>query len=104
MKKESWTVTQVVDFFHIDETFLCELEDEEIVCPACSKDPSSKLFPPSELEKVRLAKILVEEMGVNLAGVDVVLRMRQNMLEMRRQFDGILEALAEDLRKSMKRT
>lgn len=104
MKKESWTVTQVVDFFRIDETFLCELEDEDIVCPACSEDPSSKLFPPSELEKVRLAKILVEDMGVNLAGVDIILRMRQNMVEMRRQFDGILEALAEDLRKSMNRT
>jgi len=104
MKKESWTITQVIDFFQIDETFLCELEDEEIVCPTCGDDRSSKLFPPGELEKVRLAKVLVEEMGVNLAGVDVILRMRQNMIEMRRQFDGILEALAKDLRQSLKDT
>ncbi len=36
-------------------------------------------------------------MGVNLAGVEVILRMRQSMIEMRRQFDSILEDLAQEL-------
>jgi MerR family transcriptional regulator/heat shock protein HspR len=104
MKKELWTVTRVVEFFEIDEAFLCQLEEEEIVCPTCGDDPSSKVFPSSELEKVRLAKILVAEMGVNLAGVDVILRMRRNMITMRKQFDGILETLAKDLRESLRET
>jgi MerR family transcriptional regulator/heat shock protein HspR len=104
MKKDLWTVTQIVEFFEIDEAFLCQLEEEDIVCPTCGDDPSSKVFPLQELEKVRLAKILVDEMGVNLAGVDVILRMRRNMTAMRKQFDGILEALAKDLRESLRET
>jgi MerR family transcriptional regulator/heat shock protein HspR len=36
-------------------------------------------------------------MEVNLPGVEVILQMRQNMLDMRRQFDDILEDLARRL-------
>jgi MerR family transcriptional regulator/heat shock protein HspR len=97
MTKEFWTKTEVVDFLQIEERFLVELEEEEIICPLCQDDPSERLFTPSEIEKLRLAKTLVEDMGVNLAGVEVILRMRQNMIEMRNQFDTILEDLAQQL-------
>ena len=102
MKEEFWTVRQVTQFFEIEDAFLDRLEQEEIVCPICRQGPPSKLYPPGEVEKVRVAKILVEDMGVNLAGVEVILQMRRNMLQMRKQFDDILEALARDLRKSLK--
>ncbi|MEJ2586128.1 MAG: chaperone modulator CbpM [Deltaproteobacteria bacterium] len=98
MGKEFWTVNEVIERFEVEETFLRDLEDEEIVCPTCTDDPGSKRFSAGELEKLRLAKLLVEEMEVNLSGVDIILRMRQHMLEMRRQFDAILEDLAAQLR------
>jgi MerR family transcriptional regulator/heat shock protein HspR len=97
MKKEFWTITEVVEIFQIDEGFLTELEEEEIICPTCREDSPAKLFSSSELEKLRLAKMLIEEMDVNLPGVDIILRMRQSMIEMRRQFDAILEDLAQHL-------
>jgi len=62
----------------------------------------AKLFSKEEMEKLRFAKVLIEEMGVNLAGVEVILRMRQNMFEMRRQFDTILEDLARQLQVTFK--
>jgi len=40
----------------------------------------------------------VEELGVNLPGVDIILRMRRDMFSMRRQFDAILEDLARKIR------
>lgn len=98
MTKEFWTVTEVVEIFEIGEDFLIELEEEEVLCPVCRDDSPIKLFPAAELEKLRLAKILIEDMGVNLPGVEIILRMRQNMFEMRRQFDEILEDLAAQLR------
>jgi MerR family transcriptional regulator/heat shock protein HspR len=99
--KEFWTVTEIVEFFQVDETFLNELEEEEVLCPVCREDPRKKLFSAMELEKLRLAKILYEDMGVNLAGVDIILRMRQNMFDMRGQFDEIMEDLARRLRKNL---
>jgi len=97
MGKEYWTVTEVVEIFEVDERFLDELEQEDIVCPVCKEDPPAKFFSSADLEKLRLAKILIDEMEVNLPGVDIILRMRQNMLEMRQQFDSILEDLAHHL-------
>ena len=101
MDKEFWTVKEVLEVFEFKEDFLLELEAEEVVCPACQEEPPLKLFSQKDMEKLRLAKILVEEMGVNLAGVEVVLRMRQNMIDMRRQFDDILEDLAQNIRETM---
>ena len=100
MAKEFWTITEVVEIFQIDERFLAELEEEEILCPICRDDSQAKLFSSSELEKLRLAKMLIEDMDVNLPGVDIILRMRQNMIQMRKQFDAILEDLSQHLRET----
>ena len=100
MAKEFWTVTEVIELFQVKESFLSDLEKEEIVCPTCREERSPKLFSSTELEKLRIAKILVEEMEVNLSGVEIILRMRQNMIDMRRQFDAILKDLAQQLQKT----
>jgi MerR family transcriptional regulator, heat shock protein HspR len=97
MTKELWTVKEVLEVLEVDERFLSELEQEELVCPLCREESPLKVFSSEELEKLRLAKVLVEDMGVNLPGVEVILRMRQMMFEMRKQFDEILEDLAVQL-------
>lgn len=102
MTKEFWSVTEVVESYQIDEDFIADLEREEIVCPTCLNDQSTKHFSSRELDKMRLAKILVEDMDVNLPGVEVILRMRQSMLHMREQFDNILEDLAKQIKETFK--
>ena len=102
MTKEYWTVSEVIEIFHIDEGTISYLEEEEIVCPECFDDQPTKRFSVAELDKLRLVKVLMEEMEVNLPGVEVILRMRQNMLQMRRQFDDILEDLAIQVKKTIK--
>jgi MerR family transcriptional regulator/heat shock protein HspR len=101
MAKEFWTITEVVERFQITEGFLSELEEEEIVCSVCRENDSNKVFTSEDLERLRLAKILVEEMGVNLAGVEVILGMRQRMIEMRRQFDDIFQDLAGHIQEKL---
>ena len=103
MAKEFWTISEVVQLLEIEEGFLVELEEEEVVCPVCREEPPKKLFTSNDLERLRLAKALVEDMGVNLAGVEVILRMRENMVEMRRQFDAILEDLAQEIQETFGR-
>ena len=102
MIKKYWSVTEVVEFFQVNETFLNDLEKEDIVCPSCRDGLLDKSFSAGEREKVRLAKILMDEMDVNLAGVEVVLQMRKSMIAMRKQFDAILEDLAREMEKNLK--
>jgi MerR family transcriptional regulator/heat shock protein HspR len=98
MEKDFWTYSEVVEIFQMEESLLYELEEEEVICPTCREGSSAKVFSSGDLENLRLAKILMEEMGLNLPGVEVVLRMRQSMIEMRRQFDDILEDLARQIK------
>ena len=98
MEKEFWTYSEVVEIFQVEESLLHELEEEEVICPTCGEGSSAKVFSSGDLENLRLAKILIEDMGLNLPGVEVVLRMRQSMIEMRRQFDDILEDVARQIK------
>ena len=99
MEKEFWTYTEIMQIFKVEESFLLELMAEDIICPTCREGNALQMFSAREMEKLRLAKILVEEMEVNLPGVEVILRMRQNMIDMRRQFDDILEEVSRQLKK-----
>jgi MerR family transcriptional regulator, heat shock protein HspR len=103
MEKQFWTVTEVMEIFEVDEAFLSDLEEEEVLCPVRRKESPSKVFRVEELERLKLVKALVEDMGVNLPGVEVILRMRQMMFDMRRQFDEILDDLALEFQSRLKR-
>jgi MerR family transcriptional regulator, heat shock protein HspR len=103
MEKKTWTFVEVIEIFGVDEDFLTHLEAEEIIHPVLMGEPPCKCFSLLEVEKLRVARILVEEMGVNLEGVEVILQMRQNMLEMRKQFDAILEDLAKRMEEAFHR-
>jgi len=98
MKKKFWTMTEVMEIYEVDETFMLQLEEEEILWPVRRKGSMARLYSDRDLESLRLAKILIEEMGVNLEGVEIILRMRESMFQMRAQFDDILEDLARQLR------
>ena len=92
-----WTISEITERFQIEVSLLQTLEEEDIICPVLEDDSQTKLFPDQEVEKLRIAKVLIEEMDVNLAGVEVVLRMRNNMIDMRRQFDIILDEIAKKI-------
>ena len=102
MTKKLWTISEVMELFQLEESFIAELEEEEILCPTCSEQGHAKLFAASELEKLRIAKTLIEDMDVNLPGVEIILRMRRDMIRMREQFDSILQDLSQHIQESLK--
>lgn len=99
MEKDAWTIKEVIEILHVDQKLVTTLEQEDIITLITDETGREKLLPGREIDKIRVARILMEEMDVNLPGVEVILRMRQNMIDMRRQFDDILEDLARELRK-----
>ncbi len=102
MNKMFWTISEVIEYFELEENLILDLEKEEIVCPTCQDDGQTKVFSNNEMEKLRLVKLLYDEMGVNLPGIDIILRMRQSMIEMRRQFDAVLEDMAKNIQEVIK--
>jgi MerR family transcriptional regulator, heat shock protein HspR len=103
MSKKYWTITEITRVFQVDEHFISQLESEQIICSTYNDKSSDKLFTDDELEKLRLAKILIQEMDVNLPGVEIILHMRQSMFDMRKQFDDILKDMAGQMQSLMKK-
>jgi MerR family transcriptional regulator, heat shock protein HspR len=56
-----------------------------------------------DVDKARLARVLMNELDVNLAGAEVIVHMREEMLAMQRQFGKILELLIEEIRRAAER-
>ena len=46
-----------------------------------------RLYSEADIERLRRIKTLTENLGVNLAGVDVILRMTERMAEMEREIE-----------------
>lgn len=44
-----------------------------------------RLYSASDIERLRRIKALIDDLGVNLAGVEVIIRMSQRMLEMEKE-------------------
>jgi MerR family transcriptional regulator/heat shock protein HspR len=100
MEKKSFTTTEIMEIFQVNEDLIITLEKEEIICPECSGDGALKHFSQNEIEKLRIARMLIEDMDVNLPGVEIILRMRESLINMRRQFDDILEDLSGEIKKT----
>ncbi|MFH1002675.1 MAG: MerR family transcriptional regulator [Chloroflexota bacterium] len=52
-----------------------------------------RLYSERDIDRLQRAKTLMEDLGVNLAGASVILRMAQRMSELQRQ----LEAMAAEI-------
>jgi len=58
-----------------------------------------RLYSESDIARLRRVKTLVDDMGVNLAGVEVIIRIMQQMLELQNQVQELeseLDRLKQD--------
>ena len=102
MSKEFWSIAEIIEIFNVDQNFIENLEKENIICKVRTEKTPEKRFSLNDMEKLRLAKILMHEMDVNIPGIEVILQMRQSMIDMRKQLDAILEDIAGHLQVALK--
>ncbi len=87
-----YTRRQVIELLEIEDAFLVALEREEIVTDDAGTGPEAG-YSERMLERARVAHNLVQELDVNLAGVSIILRMREEMAELRHQMAEVLGEL-----------
>ena len=56
-----------------------------------------RYYSEGDIERIRHIRTLMDDLGINLAGVEVVMRMAERMVEMQRQIDE-MESEVERLR------
>jgi len=97
MPRKYLRVTEVTKICGVDIKFVQRLEREKVIYPIVRR--RQKLYPLDQVDRVRVARLLIEEMGVNLPGAEVALHMREQMIAMQRQFNELLRLLGRELRK-----
>ena len=64
---------------------------------------NTRLYSEEDVEKLELVLRLTRELGVNLAGVEVILSMREKMEQMQREMEETIGQLREELAREIRR-
>jgi MerR family transcriptional regulator/heat shock protein HspR len=97
MARRYLRIKEVIEICGVGEEFILSLEREHVIRPIIRG--REKRYPLDQVDRVRVAHLLIEEMGVNLEGAEVALHMREQMIAMQRQFDKLLRLLVEEFKK-----
>jgi MerR family transcriptional regulator/heat shock protein HspR len=89
--KKYFRVADVVETCDVSVEFIRALEQEHVIKSVRRR--RLKCYPLDQVDRIRVAHVLVGEMGVNLAGVEVALHMREQLINMRRELSILLRRL-----------
>ena len=94
MKKrvKTYTISAVAELYDIHPQTLRLYEREGLLTPSRSIG-NTRLYEDSDLERLEIILSLTRELGVNLAGVEIILNMRAKMDQMQREFEQFFEYL-----------
>jgi MerR family transcriptional regulator, heat shock protein HspR len=91
-KIKTYTISAVAELFEIHPQTLRLYEREGLLKPSRS-DGNTRLYSDSDIERLEVILSLTRDLGVNLAGVEIILNMREKMNGMQREFERFLEYL-----------
>ena len=94
MKKrvKTYTISAVAELYDIHPQTLRLYEREGLLQPSRSVG-NTRLYEDGDLERLEIILSLTRELGVNLAGVEIILNMREKMDAMQHEFERFFEYL-----------
>lgn len=81
MLERYYTIKAAAELCGLHEQSLRMYERRGLIAPRRSRG-NIRRFSDADVERIRFIKRLVDELGVNLAAVEVILHMREQLLEM----------------------
>jgi len=84
MEKQYYTIKFAAELCGMHEQSLRMYERRGLIAP--QRSPGNiRRFSDEDVEQIRFIKRLVDDLGVNLAGVEVILHMRQQLIEVQQE-------------------
>ena len=91
-KIKTYTISAVAELYDIHPQTLRLYEREGLLAPSRSIG-NTRLYEDSDLERLEIILSLTRDLGVNLAGVEIILNMREKMNQMQREFEQFFDYL-----------
>jgi len=89
-KKAGYMISSVAELYQVHPQTLRLYERQGLLKPSRS-DGNTRLYTDEDLRKLDIILTLTRELGVNLAGVEVILHMREKMEKMQWQVEEMFE-------------
>jgi len=97
-RKAYYTIGVVAKMYNIHPQTLRLYEREGLLKPSRTEG-NTRLYTDEDLERLEFILFLTRELGVNLAGVDIILNLKEQMEEMQRQIDQLMDFIQNELSK-----
>jgi len=94
--KAGYMISAVAEMYSIHPQTLRLYEREGLLVPSRS-DGNTRLYTPRDIERLETILNLTRDLGVNLAGVEIILNMRERMEEMQREMQAFVEFVRKEL-------
>ena len=91
-----YMISVVADMYEIHPQTLRMYEREGLLRPSRS-DGNTRLYTDEDLERLEFILNLARDLGVNIAGIAIVLQMRERMEEMNRQMQGFVDYVRDEM-------
>lgn len=95
-RQKYWMISAVAERFEIHPQTLRLYEREGLINPARSKG-NTRLYDEETLSRLETILTLTRDLGVNLAGVEVILNLREQLRTMQLEVDRLLDQVRADL-------
>jgi MerR family transcriptional regulator/heat shock protein HspR len=89
-------ISAVAEIYDIHPQTLRLYERAGLIVPSRSRG-NTRLYTPDDLQHLEVVLHLTRDLGVNLAGVEVILNMRQRMDEMQREMQAFADFVQKEL-------
>ena len=79
----------------IDGEILDRLEELQIIVPV-RRPGKERAYGPRDLDRLRVYGLLIQELGVNPAGAEIIFRLRDQLLDLRLRLSAFLEQARQE--------
>ena len=94
-------ISAVAELYKLHPQTLRLYERVGLLKPSRS-DGNTRLYTDSDLERLEVILTLTREMGVNLAGIEIILNMREKMGEMQRKMEAFTAFVQQELARGLR--
>ena len=99
--RAGYMISAVAELYKLHPQTLRLYERVGLLKPSRSQG-NTRLYTDSDLERLEVILTLTREMGVNLAGIEIILNMREKMGEMQRQMQTFAEFVQNELARGLR--
>ena len=89
-------ISAVAELYKLHPQTLRLYERVGLLNPSRSQG-NTRLYTDADLERLDVILTLARDMGVNLAGIEIILNMREKMIEMERQMGEFAHVVQQEL-------